>query len=108
MSAPRNQSDIPLSERSAARLGHTAADRFVRALESSPHVGTFSPPDALRSAINDFVDELKTQGSPPERVLINVKRVVFEAHPVSSHDEDYLRFLQHVITWCIEAYYRDR
>jgi hypothetical protein len=108
MSAPRDQSDIPVSEQSTARLGGTAADRFARALEGSPHVGTFLPPDALRSAINDYVDELKAQGLPPERVLVNIKRLVFEAHRVSSRDEDHLRFLQHVITWCIEAYYRNR
>ena len=106
MFSSRDQSDISPSERSTARLGNTAADRLVRALEGSPRVGTFSPPDTLRGAINDYVDEQKAQGLPAERVLINVKRVVFEAYSVSSRDEDHRRFLQRVITWCIEAYYR--
>jgi hypothetical protein len=106
MSAPRDKSDVSLYERSAARLGDTAADRLVRALESSPH-GTFSLPDPLRTAINNYVDELKAQGLPAERVLINVKRVVFDAYSVSSRDEDHRRFRQRVITWCIEAYYRN-
>jgi hypothetical protein len=91
----------------AARHGNTAADRLVRALEASPHVGMFSPPPALQTAINDYVGELRTQGLPPERALINVKRVIFEAG-VPGHDEDQKRFLEHVITWCIEAYYRQR
>src|SRR5690242_2440071 len=57
----------PMPERSTARLGNTAADRLVRALGGSPRVGTFSPPDTLRSAINDYVDEQKAQGRITEK-----------------------------------------
>jgi hypothetical protein len=67
----------------------------------SPEVGQLS------DAVSVLVKYLKQRGDPPERVVIEVKKVVRSAYQDAQHplDPNTRRLVNHVITWAIEAYY---
>ena len=84
-----------------------AARRLSRALELEPRTGDMAAAP-VREAICDFVAELKGAGVPPERMLVQVKEVIAEArraHSDRDREADQ-EFLQRVIKWCIDEYYR--
>jgi hypothetical protein len=58
-----------------------------------------------QEAICAYVDELKAQQLPPERVLVQIKELIATVEGDWSSDEQ-RQFLQQVILWCIQAYYR--
>jgi hypothetical protein len=64
----------------------------------------------LRDAVREQVWHLRSQGEPPERVLVEIKREIQEAQTrvnAPRGDEPVLRTLtEQVVRWCIEAYYR--
>jgi hypothetical protein len=64
----------------------------------------------LRDAVREQVTHLRSQGEPPERVLVEIKREIQEALTrvnAPRDDEFALRPLtDQVVRWCIEAYYR--
>lgn len=64
----------------------------------------------LRDAVHEQVWHLRSQGEPPERVLVEIKREIQEAQTrvnAPRGDEPVLRTLtEQVVRWCIEAYYR--
>ena len=92
-----------MSEPSRDHETTPSARHFTRVLESVDPA-TSSADGMLRDAICDFVRDLKAEGAPPERVLVTVKDVIAAAD--SGRDtEQQRRFVQQVITWCIEAYY---
>jgi len=70
--------------------------------------GTVSPAlERLSDAVSVLVKYLKQRGDPPERVVIEVKRVVRAAYRDATLplDPNTRRLVDHVITWAIEAYY---
>jgi hypothetical protein len=70
--------------------------------------GTMSPAVGhLSDAVSVLVQYLKQRGDPPERVVIEVKRVVRSAYRDAPFplDPNTRRLVDHVITWAIEAYY---
>lgn len=98
LSAQNGEHQLPANE---------AARRLSRVLQQEPITNPMPSAEA-RVAICDLVRDLKGAGLPPERVLIRVKQVVAGAWSEHrSRESDYeQRFLQQLITWCIEEYYR--
>jgi hypothetical protein len=83
-----------------------AGQRFALAIEQW-HRESGSTTSNVRDAACAYVLELKAKSLPPERVLVEIKRMLALVPGLSMEDEDAHRhLLQQVITWCIEAYYR--
>lgn len=67
----------------------------------------------LRELVSRYVDALKTEGFPPERVIVEVKRIASEVgvgKPTSySHQAVFFNvadlLVVDMIGWCIERYY---
>ena|SRR5690348_13508717 len=71
---------------------------------------------ALRDQICAVVDDLKAAGWPPERAIVAVKEIAFEAGltptrnvlSLSNRDlRDQDALMVKVVRWCIECYYDD-
>jgi len=68
----------------------------------------------LRRCVNDYADQLKTLGLPPERVVIAMKRLVSGAGVVATSRsvatpkelDGRDKLLVDIVAWCIEQYYR--
>lgn len=70
----------------------------------------------LRDAVRDQVQHLRSQGEPPERVLVEIKRELAEsltrtagvgaAGTTLGDEQDVRTVIDQVVRWCIEAYYR--
>jgi hypothetical protein len=68
--------------------------------------------DKVRALICGLVDQMKSEGAEPEKVVIAIKSAVLrdvtvKAAPDSAHLEETERMLQRALTWCIERYYGD-
>ena len=69
-------------------------------------------PDKVRALVCALVDQMKTEGAEPEKVVIAIKSAVLgdatvKAAPDSSHLKETEKMLQRALTWCIERYYSD-
>ena len=80
------------------------------------YVGTLQLPlsahvrPRLRQRVCRYVDALKGDGTPPERVIVQVKDLVRESAdvpPIERHIDEFNRLVVDVIGWCIERYYLD-
>ena len=92
-----------MSEANGIPESRVSARRLIHVLESVA-LDISADDEVVREASCTFVRELKAEGSAPERVLVDVKNVIAAAD--TNHDSDQQRrFLQQVITWCIEEYY---
>lgn len=108
---------IPLSTSDSASEGESSgAERHQRPTDGHAtledalreHSGAMSPAvGKLSDAVSVLVQYLKQRGDPPERVVIEVKRVVRTAYRDAPFplDPNTRRLVDHVITWAIEAYY---
>lgn len=66
----------------------------------------------VRALICALVDEMKSEGAEPEKVVIAVKSAMLgdttvKAAPDSAHLKETEKMLQRALTWCIERYYGD-
>ncbi|MEA2763472.1 MAG: hypothetical protein QOD47_2756 [Gemmatimonadaceae bacterium] len=66
-------------------------------------------PAELRALVCALVDRMKSEGAPPEKVLIAVKNAFNDAstanHPSREALAESARTLSEAVTWCIEQYY---
>ena len=88
------------------RLSSVVLEQVQRALaqlDGAP----IEPESPLRRALAALAEEARTQGVPPEEVLVAVKGIWNEL-PDSDHRSpgDRARALQRVVTMCIKEYYR--
>lgn len=71
---------------------------------------------ALKHAVASLAVRLRTEGAPPERVVVALKHAladVDEDHAIPSLNSDdsdeeerlRLRVYQHALVWCLDAYY---
>ncbi|MEO8909581.1 MAG: hypothetical protein ABI408_05065 [Gemmatimonadaceae bacterium] len=66
--------------------------------------------DKVRDLVCALVDQMKSEGAEPEKVVIAIKSAVLgdttiRAAPDSSHLREREKMLQHALTWCIQRYY---
>lgn len=59
----------------------------------------------LRASITVHVRRLRDEGAPPERTLVEVKRLMREAESTEAHSEEMGFLMTEVVRWSIEAYY---
>jgi hypothetical protein len=65
--------------------------------------------DEVRAALHAMASQARANAMPPEKLLIVLKDVWY-ALPVlrdSTQRDEQIRLLQHVVTMCINEYYRD-
>jgi hypothetical protein len=61
----------------------------------------------LREAVRDQVLHLRSQGQPPERVIIEMKRELADSLKRIGGEEQGVRLvIDQVVRWSIESYYR--
>jgi len=79
-------------------------------LGTSGHPDTGDPAE-LRSALRDFIVRLKTEGAPPERVVVAVKAAVAQGALAAGFPHDGRReaavLTERVVRWAVLAYYSD-
>jgi len=68
--------------------------------------------DKVRGLVCALVDQMKSDGAEPEKVVIAVKSAVLgdttvKAGPDSAQLKETEKMLQRALTWCIERYYAD-
>ena len=68
--------------------------------------------DKVRALVCALVDQMKSEGAEPEKVVIAIKSAVLrdttvKAAPDSAHLKETEKVLQRALTWCIEQYYTD-
>jgi hypothetical protein len=68
--------------------------------------------DKVRALVCALVDQMKSDGAEPEKVVIAIKSAMLgdttvKAAPDSAHLKETERMLQRALTWCIERYYGD-
>jgi predicted RNase H-like nuclease len=68
--------------------------------------------DKVRSLVCALVDQMKSEGAEPEKVVIAIKSAVLgdttvKAAPDTAHLKETEKMLQRALTWCIERYYTD-
>jgi sec-independent protein translocase protein TatA len=97
---------VPFDGQPTDLRGGPVRARFVRAL-NAPYPHSPQAADDVHDAARALVEELRSLGLPPERVLVTVKGIIKASvkrnDPVAEREE-----LQRVIAWCIDAYYRTR
>jgi hypothetical protein len=63
----------------------------------------------LRTIVCALVDRMKSEGAPPEKVLVAVKHAFMGAseanHPSRATLAESARTLSEAVSWCIEQYY---
>ena len=77
-------------------------------------LGDFLEPSAVRNAVCAYVDHMKSQGAPVERIIIDIKRVAEVengalSRALAAKDSDGQRRARQVtddaVKWCIQHYY---
>jgi hypothetical protein len=71
------------------------------------------PPNAharvkLRKRVSHYVDALKGDGCPPERVIVQLKGLVRDSAdggPVERRMDELNRLVVDMVSWCIDRYY---
>lgn len=68
--------------------------------------------DKVRSLVCALVDQMKSEGAQPEKVVIAIKSAVLgditvKAAPDTAHLKETEKMLQRALTWCLERYYSD-
>jgi hypothetical protein len=68
--------------------------------------------DKVRALVCALVDQMKSDGAEPEKVVIAIKSAMLgdptvKAAPDSAHLKETEKMLQRALTWCIERYYGD-
>jgi hypothetical protein len=68
--------------------------------------------EKIRSLVCALVDQMKSDGAQPEKVVIAIKSAVLgdvtvRAAPDPAHLRERDKVLQSALTWCIERYYSD-
>ena len=68
--------------------------------------------DKVRALVCAIVDQMKSEGAEPEKVVIAIKSAMLaettvKAAPDSAHLKETEKMLQRALTWCIERYYAD-
>jgi len=71
------------------------------------------PPNAharlkLRKRVSSYVDALKGDGCPPERVIVQLKGLVRDSadgRPVERRIDELNRLEVDMVSWCIDRYY---
>lgn len=68
--------------------------------------------DEVRALVCALVDQMKSEGAEPEKVVIAVKSSMLgdttvKAAPDSAHLKETEKMVQRALTWCIERYYGD-
>lgn len=68
--------------------------------------------DKVRALVCAIVDQMKSEGAEPEKVVIAIKSAMLaettvKAAPDSAHLKETEKMLQSALTWCIEQYYAD-
>lgn len=68
--------------------------------------------DKVRALVCALVDQMKSEGAEPEKVVIAIKSAMLaeptvKAAPDSAHLKETEKMLQRALTWCIERYYAD-
>jgi len=67
--------------------------------------------DKVRALVCAIVDQMKSEGAEPEKVVIAIKSAMLaettvKAAPDSAHLKETEKMLQRALTWCIERYYK--
>jgi len=60
----------------------------------------------LREAVEGYVRSRRLDGDPPERMLVTLKATVRDAPADGMHDDDRLLFMDVIVQWGIEEYFR--
>ncbi|HEY3745935.1 MAG TPA: hypothetical protein VGL17_06815 [Gemmatimonadaceae bacterium] len=68
--------------------------------------------DKVRALVCALVDQMKSEGAEPEKVVIAVKSAMLgnatvRAAPDPAYLQETEKMLQLALTWCIEEYYGD-
>jgi hypothetical protein len=68
--------------------------------------------DKVRALVCALVDQMKSDGAEPEKVVIAVKSAMLgdntvKAAPDAAFLKETEKMLQRALTWCIERYYGD-
>ena len=64
----------------------------------------------LRIRVSDYVDVLKRDGSPPERMIVELRNLVRESaevQPTERQIDELEKLVVEMVGWCIERYYAD-
>jgi hypothetical protein len=66
--------------------------------------------NTVRALVCALVDQMKSEGAEPQKVVIAVKSAMLgdttvKASPDSAHLKETEKMLQRALTWCIEQYY---
>ena len=59
----------------------------------------------VRDSVERYAQLMKALGTPPELMLSLVKETLRQQVPHPEYEQDTKALVEHVITWCIEAYY---
>ena len=85
-------------------------DRLRQAFRSAL-VGGRGLTAELRTAVCDYVHDMRVRGVPPESAVISIKEVVRRSMtgqtPTHDSRRDADALVERVVTLCIEEYYRD-
>lgn len=84
-----------------------AAHRYAKSFRSIHATGQQAAAgrQALREAISRYSGLLKDLGTPPERTLFLLKRLVRESVSPVVDEVETMLLLQNVVVWCVEGYY---
>jgi hypothetical protein len=78
-------------------------DALRETLRTLSVAAALANPEPLRKQVCELVSELKKSGMTPERVVLTVKALVFEANREVAE----VGLLQQIVRWCIEQYFSD-
>ena len=113
--APRSRGpppDPPSSCGSAARCALSSDEVLVTTLEHAAYPLPASQEAELRGCVQAFVDERRGSGTPPERLIIELKELIRTVHrkrrlSAQDRDSEGIRHLSELlVVWAIERYYQ--
>jgi hypothetical protein len=92
---------LTAQSREALARSEVLADTSARALHLSRALQ-----GQLRASVAAYVRQLKSEGLPSERMLIEVKAAVREATPPELDVVEARELMEDVVRWSVEAYYQ--
>lgn len=108
-SSDAGRRDLAVAAGQARIASAEAALRYAKSFRSVHLTGQPAAlgQQRLRESISRYSGLLKDLGTPPERTLFLLKRLVRENVATVIGEVETMLLLQDVVVWCIEGYYSD-
>ena len=108
-SSDRSRHHLAVEAGEARIASAQAAHRYAKSFKSVHATGQQAAAgrQALREAISRYAGLLKQLGTPPERTLFLLKRLVRESVSPVIDEVETMLLLQNVVVWCVEGYYNN-